>query len=635
MVAALGLFLKLEEYKSIIDKFSVPSSPLCGTVFTSTVLTYNLFFPSNSTLIAGILLFIVTVISFLLCIKRYSRFFYGKKNLYFSRIVLIAILSFSAPSSIFFHIKSICKYSNAPELITNFSAIVTGIIHNKNFSVITLESINIPSNSELRIALYHNGEKLINCGDEIFVHKTIKLKENHNTNDNFESFKMRGINYISSITDDEITIITKTAPGTRDKIKERLIKKINSTFQKDTAGLIKALFIGNRNSVSKEATLKFRNAGVLHLLAASGLHVGIAAALPFFLLFFNFRKKTVLVFSFLSVLSYLLVTDIPVSLLRAAIMFFLFAMQMFMHRKPSALNTLLLTGAIIVCFNPWEIFNIGFQLSFAATLGIILFYESYKKSLSRFPSYIKKSMAVSLSAQIFTVPIIIIHLNQLNTISLLSNIILIPMTTAFMYISFSSLIISSFIPWCSFTLSGINDLVYYAIIKSAGFFADFNFNYFLDDNINIVMFLMSLSLLPLFPHKAIKNLKAAPVFAALILSTFFLKENAKSKAEELLFSAGNSTLIYQKKETHQLILDIYNLNDADILINELKKNNLVISIIVLKNNSYPNQVACKRICNDFIIDECRFSLFPEFSNYLKALIRTLENDNIKITFSTD
>lgn len=635
MVAASGLFLKLEEYKLIIDKFSVPASPLCGIVFASTVLTYNLFFPSNSTLIAGILLFILTVISFLLCMKRYSCFFDGKRGLYFSRIVLIIFLTFSVSSSIFFHIKSICKYSNTPASLINFSATVTGINHNKNSSLIILKSIYTPSNSELKIALYHNGEKKINCGDEIFIHKTINLKENHNANDNFESFKMRGIRYISSITDDEITLITKSAPGTRGKIKETLINKINSTFQKDTAGLIKALFIGNRNSVSKEATLKFRNAGVLHLLAASGLHVGIAAALPLFLLFFNLRKKTILVFSFLSVLSYLLVTDMPVSLLRAAIMFFLFAIQIFMHRKPSALNTLLLTGAIIIFSTPWEIFNIGFQLSFTATLGIILFYESYKKSLSRFPSYIKKSMAVSLSAQIFTVPIIIIHLNQFNTISLLSNIILIPMTTAFMYISFSSLIISSFIPWCNSILSDINDLVYYIIIKSAGFFADFNFNFFLDDNTNIIMFFMSLSLLPLFPNKTIKKLKAAPVFAAFILSTFYLKENTNSEAEELLFSAGNSTLIYQKKETHQLFLDIHSLNDADILINELKKNNSGINVIVLKNNSYPNQVACKRICNDFIIDECRFSLFPEFSNYLKVLIYTLENDNIKITFSAD
>jgi hypothetical protein len=204
-----------------------------------------------------------------------------------------------------------------------------------------------------------------------------------------------------------------------------------------------------------------------------------------------------------------------------------------------------------------------------------------------------------------------------------------------MYISFSSLIISSFIPWCNSILSVINDLVYYIIIKSAGFFADFNFNFFLDDNTNIIMFFMSLSLLPLFPNKTIKKLKAAPVFAAFILSTFYFKENTNSEAEELLFSAGNSTLIYQKKETHQLILDIHSLNDADILINELKKKNSGINVIVLKNNSYPNQVACKRICNDFIIDECRFSLFPEFSNYLKVLIYTLENDNIKITFSAD
>ena len=243
--------------------------------------------------------------------------------------------------------------------------------------------------------------------------------------------------------------------------------------------MIKALFIGNRSSISKEVTIKFRDAGALHLLAASGLHVGIVAGLPFFLLLFNFRKKTVLFFSLLSVFLYLYITDMPISLVRASLMFFLFVIQVFLHRRPGAFNTLMLTGSIIVLIAPWEIFNIGFQLSFCATLGIILFYESYKKSLKKLPTYVRKSMAVSLAAQVFTVPLIIVHLHQINTMSLFSNIALIPITTIFMYISFGSLLLSIIIPPSGFILTSITYYGYYILVETAGFFASFNFNFFL------------------------------------------------------------------------------------------------------------------------------------------------------------
>jgi len=629
------LFLKLEGYKKIIEKISVPSLPLCGVVFTSTIFSYNIFFPSKSALISGITLLILTIIFFSLCINRYLHLLHNSRGLYSFRIISLIIITFLVPSAIYTHIYYICKSEHLPSSLVNFSAIVKNIEQKRNSIEITVESIKSSNCPELKVILYHNGEMTLNKGDEIFIHKTIKLKDYRNTENYNNSFKLTGINYITSITDNDITVIRNAKPGNRVLLKKKLDTKIDSLFQKETAGMIKALFIGNRNSVSKEATIKFRDAGALHLLAASGLHVGIAAGLPLFLLLFNFRKKTVLFYSLLTVILYLYITEMPISLIRASLMFFLFVIQVFLHRRPAAFNTLMLTGSIIVLIAPWEIFNIGFQLSFSATLGIILFYKPYKISLRQLPSYIRKSMAVSLAAQVFTIPLIIIHLNQINTISLFSNIVLIPVTTVFMYTSLSAMMLSAVISSSSIILSSITGLVYNVLVNAAGIFADFNFNFFLNHNITPVMLIMSLALIPVLPFSLTRKLKAVPVYTALILCTFLLKGYAENEAEEIIFSSGNSSIILHKKDMTQLTLDINDLNDIDILLNEFKKTGAKINLLTVKNGSFPNQIACKKISNDFIIDECSFSVLPDISSNFKILISSLETDNVKISFPED
>lgn len=628
-------FLKLEESDKNIKKISVPSLPLCGIVFTSTFFSYNYFFPSISVVISGILFLLLTLLSLFICTTRYLNYFKSANGFNYSRISVIIFTSITLPAIIFIQIYYTYGLSPHPSSITNISAVVKNIENKKTFTEITAEGFINPEHSPEKIILYYNGKLLINKNDEIFIHKTIQYKKNSNVYTSYNSHKLRGINYTSSISDDDITIISKAEPGTREILKYNLNNCIDNLYNKDTAGMIKALFTGNRNSVSKEATIKFRNAGVLHLLAASGLHVGIAAALPLFLLMFNFRKKNVLFFSLLSVLSYLYLTDMPISLVRASLMFFLFAVQVFLHRRPSAFNTLMLSGSIIVLSAPWEIFNIGFQLSFGATLGIILFYEPYRRSLKHFHSYLRKSMAITLAAQVFTVPMIAFHLNQINTISILSNLILIPLTTVFMYLSFASLVLSELFHSTHLIFSIIPEYAYLALVKSAGFFADFNFNYFIKDNIIPVMILMSLSLIPVIHLKATLRIKALPVFASIILCTIYLEGPAEKNADETVLSAGLSSITVKKKCLPELTLDIHNLNDIDILFNQFKSTTTDIKVIILKNSSYPNLIACKRICNDFIIDECSFSVLPEITVTLKNLICTLETDKTKIIFPAD
>lgn len=532
---------------------------------------------------------------------------------------------------IFINISHKADSRHLPSSIVNFTATVKSIEYKKNLSEITaIADISIDS-SAFEITLFYYGNLTLFPGDKFFIHKNIQKRAISGENENTTHYHLQGIHFLSSINDDDITIISRNKPGIREKIKSVINTSIEKNFNKDAAAMIKAFFTGNKNSVSKNVILSFRNSGTLHILSASGLHVGIAAGLPLFLLILNFRRKTILVLSLITVMIYLYITDMPISLIRSAVMFTFFTFQVFLYRKTNAVNTLMLTGILILLFAPYEIFNIGFQLSFGATFGIIVFYDLYKSSMSLFPSFLKKSMAITASAQVFTIPLILYHLHQINTISIISNIIIVPLATIFMYISFSSLILAELIPVLS-AWTGYITLTFYKILTATSdLFAGFNLNFFIEENSTVILLLFMISLVQLLPVKIITVLKGSPLFLSLILCTLYLKKPGESSTHDIILSSGVSS-IYLNKNFSEVTLDIKETEDSEILIRKFLNLNCKINTIIVKNGSTPNLLACRKLTYDFLIDECRFSVVPDLSSIFKNLINSLEAENIKISF---
>lgn len=251
------------------------------------------------------------------------------------------------------------------------------------------------------------------------------------------------------------------------------------------------------------------------------------------------------------------------------------------------------------------------------------------------PSFIKKTIAVSLSAQIFTLPLIVYHLNQLNTISLISNIIIIPLTTVFIYVSLIALLLILFIPSVSYIGPVVTNYVYSALTQSGNFFADFHFNFFLDGIGLFISSLLALSLIPLLPSKIARKTKIYPVIAAFILTTFYLKYPSDRIPEEITLTTGESSVTVIHAASPSISIDVKDYNDTDLLLQKLRSLNLEIRVINVLNNSSPNLTACRKLCNDFIIDECRFSALPDINGSFKNLIYTLEADKVKVSFAAE
>ncbi len=218
----------------------------------------------------------------------------------------------------------------------------------------------------------------------------------------------------------------------RVKIQESLKKH---TFDKDALGIINALVLGQRQSISKHLINSYASAGAIHILAVSGLHVGILFLILSFLLkplekvTYGAYIKTILIVLFLW--GFALVTGLSGSVVRAVSMFTFIAIGLtFNDRKSATLHALITSFFILVLIHPLYIFDVGFQMSYSAVLGIILFFPKINGLLPRskfiIPRKIWELFCVSLSATIGTLPISLYYFHQFPGLFFISNIIVVP-----------------------------------------------------------------------------------------------------------------------------------------------------------------------------------------------------------------
>ncbi len=218
-------------------------------------------------------------------------------------------------------------------------------------------------------------------------------------------------------------------PPEKSEFSTRLQSRLNNLIDRKTTvesgKYMKALIFGNKNYLDKKLLYFSRRCGVLHIFAASGMHVGIVIFVPMFLFAFMPKKFRFLI-SIFPVALYLYVAGFQVSLMRSSVMFFITVYAILRNRDENAFNCLFISGLIILSLFPHELYSLGFQLSFAATLAILCFYGKIKNSIYRLPFKLSESISLSLAVQILTLPILYCSLKEVNFNSIAANIIFIP-----------------------------------------------------------------------------------------------------------------------------------------------------------------------------------------------------------------
>jgi len=207
-------------------------------------------------------------------------------------------------------------------------------------------------------------------------------------------------------------------------------------------GVIAAMTLGERSQLDVSLKETYSRVGVSHILALSGLHLMIIYTLITLLLGRRRLRLTTQVLTVLAVWAFALLVGLSPSVTRAAFMITVYALLSLGYRERMSVNTLAFVAMVMLMFNPYALFDIGFQLSFAAVLSILLFHPLLVKFIPshllqrhRWLNMLWSMTIVSVSAQIGTAPLVAYTFGRFATTFLLANYIVIPLATLVLYLT--------------------------------------------------------------------------------------------------------------------------------------------------------------------------------------------------------
>ena len=247
-------------------------------------------------------------------------------------------------------------------------------------------------------------------------------------------------------------------------IKQKLRAGIQKNFLPPQSSVLQGMILGDRNVISQDLKDKLSVTGTSHIIAVSGTHIVILGAIIMnVLLLFGLWRGQAFYFSIILICLYIVLVGLPSSGIRAGIMAIAFLTGQKFGRQAMSSRIIVLAGSSMLLQNPLLLFyDIGFQLSFLAVLGMI-YFDPILRSFIKFliKKYFRKEIGVrydnsisiftvTISAQIFTLPIIVYNFGRISLVSPLTNILLAPVVYYLMLFGFLSAVITtmwSFLGW--------------------------------------------------------------------------------------------------------------------------------------------------------------------------------------------
>jgi competence protein ComEC len=381
-----------------------------------------------------------------------------------------------------------------------------------------------PGNYLKVTGFYHKGKQQRNPG-EFDYNAYLKSKE------------IIGVLNISDIA--SVRIInseTNTYKNLIHQIRKSIDGQIKKYHSPETAGLLRGLLLADRGEINYQTKTQFINAGVVHVLAVSGLHVGYIIMI-FLFLFGRFNLFTRSILTIIGLLFFMFITGVPPSVFRATVMSIVLIIALLTNRSTNLINSISIAALIILIINPNEIYNPGFQLSFAAVLAIALLLPYFNYLIDKwniqnnFFRNVILFCAVSLSAQIGTLPFTFLYFNKFSVIALLTNLFVIPGIGIIVAGAIVTLFFSALIPFVAIYFGTTNDLFAQALLKLIKFSGDLSFSYISITNyslLDLIIFYLMLAIF-LFYIPRLSSLKTKIVFLILILANTFLYSSIDNK----------------------------------------------------------------------------------------------------------
>jgi len=272
---------------------------------------------------------------------------------------------------------------------------------------------------------------------EVYIHHPEEIKNDFQFD--YKKYLARQEVYFQAYLPNDILKTEKESTDFEDKIKQKRLDVLNqinhSSLSPKIQEFLKGIILADRTEMDAETVKDFNQTGLVHLLAISGSHMVIIFWITLLILNqilpVKFRKVSI-VLSILLIWEFAIFIDYGSSVMRSCLMITCYYMMVLLQRKSDLLHSLALSAFIILIFDSNQLFNVGFQLSYVAVLGI-WWLTNPIKNLFRKPKFKAEKFfyeisAMTFAAQIATLPLAIYYFHQFSFVSIIANLLIIPLS---------------------------------------------------------------------------------------------------------------------------------------------------------------------------------------------------------------
>jgi len=376
---------------------------------------------------------------------------------------------------------------------------------------------------------------------------------------------------------DEISGVQRNDLSFEEKVRQKrlnILKKINqSEMSPKSQEFLKGIILADRTETDSGTIRDFNRSGLVHFLAISGTHVVVIFGMFYFFLMkilpLKFRKS-IIILSLIFIWIFALFIGFGNSVVRSCIMLTVYFIFILLQRKPDLLHSLALSAFIILMIDTQQIFDVGFQLSFMAVLGIFWLNQPILKYLPKQDYYVEKvvynTISISISAQLATIPLVLYYFHQFSLISIIANFIIVPFSEVIIIFSF----IMAGLVGLSLDfgiISYLYDCTIQVLLITIHWFASFDVVFFENVPMNWIEVIALFAILYLlrfiivkYDFKNLANFLIAVLIFFIVRYSFGVYENHK---EEIVIHHYRKSKIVSVKKGDTACFWVENIKDKD------------------------------------------------------------------------
>ena len=263
---------------------------------------------------------------------------------------------------------------------------------------------------------------------------------------------------------------TKIEDNFLEKYLQTLFNRAEEDYSYGIKNINRAILLGDNTRIKKDLKDKIRYIGLSHIFAMSGLHIGLVIAIFYFIFKKTVKNKRLIeILLLISITLYYLSVKESSSFTRAYIMAVVYLLGKLFYEKIDLGKALFVSAVISVLINPTAIFSVSFQLSYGAMIAIIYIFP-YIKKINYKKFKILDYILFTTTIQIFLIPITVYYFNSIQFLSVISNLILLPLASFYITINYIALFLENF--YLSFLLKPVIEILYKILIYFIDFFSE-------------------------------------------------------------------------------------------------------------------------------------------------------------------